>query len=52
MNLLDKLLGKKEEEKPEEDPEYFTRNRNKPMPAKVLMPTRDEIKQQEAERGL
>lgn len=56
MNLLDKIkekLSKEEKEQtPEELEKFFTRNRNKPIPAKILMPTEEEIKQKEAEEGV
>lgn len=56
MKPLDKirdLFSKEDKEQtPEELEAFFTRNRNKPIAAKVLMPTEDEIKQKEAEEGV
>lgn len=46
MSLLDKLLGKKEAEE-----DYFKRNRNIKIMASTTMPTQEEEKQEDAEKG-
>jgi len=51
MNVLEKIkttLGMKEEKKAPD----FTFNRNKKIMASTTMPTKEEIKKEEAEKGL
>lgn len=54
MKTLDKIkdIFRKDDEKEPSEEEFFTRNRNKKIMAKVMMPNEIEQKQLEAEQSL